>query len=256
MIRLVWAAAWYQLVFLRRNPDRLLPLVNVPLLTAAFLAIVLNSNRPELAGYAVFGSAVIGIWLSALFVSGDIIEADRNSGVLEAVTATPAPLPLIVLGRNGMVAAVGFVGLLESVLVAELVFRVHVTVHHKGLLVATLAVTWLAMTGTATMMSGLFVLARVARSFQNSLSYPIYLLSGAMVPLALLPSWLTPVSRFIFLSWVFDLLRDSLRTAAPSHPWPRLAVVAALGAAGFAVGYLLIQRILRRQRSLGVIGFQ
>jgi ABC-2 type transport system permease protein len=256
VIRLLRSAMWYQVVFFRHHPDRLLPLVNVPLLTAAFLTIIEYFHRFELAGYAVVGSGVIGIWLAALYVSGDIIEADRINGVLEAATATPAPLPLVVVARNAVIATVGFLGLVESVLVAELFFRVPITIRHPALFAVTLVITWVAMVGTGTMISGLFVLARAVRTLQNSLSYPVYLLSGALVPVALLPPWIQPLSRVIFLSWVFDLLRDCLRPDVPAMAVARLGVITALGGAGFVVGYLLISRILNRLRRLGTIGYQ
>ena len=254
MIRLCWRSARYQVLFLRRQPGNLLPLVNIPLFTAAFLAITQHARRSDLAAYAVIGSGVIGIWSTSLYVSGEIIESERWLGTLEGIVATPAPLPIVVLGRIAAVTGISFIGLGESALVAWACFGVRITVYHPVLFACTLASAALAMIGTATVMSGLFVLARSVRTFQNSLSYPFYLLSGAVVPVALLPVWVRPLSRVVFLSWVSDLLRDSMRPGVAQRPGPRLGMVLALGAVGFAVGFWAINRILHRMRHLGVVG--
>jgi ABC-2 type transport system permease protein len=255
VIRLVLAISRYQLVVLRRTPDRLLPLATVPLFTAAFLAITQHAGRADLAVNGVLGAALIGIWTSALYVSGDIIEMERASGTLEGHVAAPASFTLVVLARIGTVTAVSFLGLAESVLVAWVFYGLPTTVYHKALFAVTLVCTWAAMACTATIMSGLFVLARSVRTLQNSFSYPFYLLSGAVVPITLLPGWLQPLSRIVFLSWAADLLRECLRPGpTPRAIWQVVAVMA-LAAGGLAAGMWSISTILRRLRSLGTVGF-
>lgn len=255
MIRLLWAVARYQFVVLRRTPDRLLPLATVPLFTAAFLAITQHAGRPDLAANAVLGAALIGMWSSALYVSGDIIETERAGGTLEGHVAAPGPFAVVILARIGTITAVSFFGLIESVLVAWAFFGLPTTVHHWALFAVTLLCTWAAMASTATIMSGMFVLARSARTFQNSFSYPFYLLSGAVVPIALLPGWLQPVAKIVFLSWAADLLRESLRPEpAPGAPW-QLAAVIVLGGMGLVAGLWLISTILRRLRGQGAVGY-
>jgi ABC-2 type transport system permease protein len=255
MIRALWLVARYQLAFLRRTPDRLLPLATVPLFTAAFLAIAQHSGRRDLAGTVVLGAGLIGIWSSALYVSGDIIDMERVGGTLEPTVAAPAPLAVVVLARIGTVTAVSFLGLLEGAAVAVVFFGQRIVVYHVAALVAALLCTWVAMAGTATLMSALFVLARSARTFQNSLSYPFYLLSGAVVPVALLPGWLQPLSNVVFLSWAAELMRACLRPEPPAYALPRMAAIVGLGAVGFGLGMWSINVILRRLRHLGTLGY-
>jgi ABC-2 type transport system permease protein len=104
-------------------------------------------------------------------------------------------------------------------------------------------------------MSSVFVLSRSVRAYQNSLSYPFFVLGGVMVPVALLPGWIEPVSRAVFLTWSADLLRDSLTTEPVTNLVARLGVVLALGAAGFLVGLVLLRRAVDRLRRTGTIGF-
>jgi ABC-2 type transport system permease protein len=196
-----FGGALLQLATFRRGFDNFLALITVPMFTIAFLAITRHAGRPDLAAYAVLAPAVV-------LTSGEVIAHDRNIGTVELALAAPTPLQLVVLGRVAVVTLVSLIGVLEAWLVAKLLFGLSVLVSHVGAFIGAVALTVLAMAGTALLMAALFVAARSARTFQNTISYPLYLLGGAFVPTALLPSWLHPLSRVIFLSWSTDLMRD------------------------------------------------
>jgi ABC-2 type transport system permease protein len=114
-------------------------------------------------------------------------------------------------------------------------------------------VTAFAILGTALVMASVFVLSRSARNFQNSLNYPFFLLGGVLVPVALLPGWLQPLCRLVFLSWSADLLRDALEPAPVRGVAARLLVIALLGAAAAALGRWLLHRMLDRLRRHGTL---
>lgn len=128
-----------------------------------------------------------------------------------------------------------------------------VAVAHPVLLVATVAVSAAAMTGTATLMAAVFVLTRSARTFQNSLSYPFYLLGGVLVPVALLPEWVQAPARLVFLSWTSDLVRDCLAAGPVRAAGLRLLVVAVLGGIGLALGRRALTGAVTRLRSTGTV---
>lgn len=129
-------------------------------------------------------------------------------------------------------------------------------VHHPAALVATLVATALAATATSIIMAGAFVLARTARTFQNSMQFPVFLLAGVIVPLTYLPAWLRPVGRLLFLSWSADLLRASLAPAPVADLVPRLGIILGLGALGLLVGGAVLDLVLTRVRMLGRLGFE
>lgn len=138
---------------------------------------------------------------------------------------------------------------------AWLGFGIMVPVVHPGVFVATLGATVLAMSGTAVVMAAVFVVSRSARNFQNALSYPLFLLGGVMVPAALLPEWLQPLSQAVFLSWSTDLLRDTLAAEPVPAVGARLTVVLLLGALGFVVGSLLLRWLVVRVRREGTVNY-
>ncbi|HUH15920.1 MAG TPA: ABC transporter permease [Gaiellaceae bacterium] len=248
------AGARLQARLIRADPDYLMPLATIPLFAVAFLAIVRHAGRDDLTAYALLAPVLIALWSLSLYVSGEIVEGDRWAGTLEPAVAAPSPFALVVLGRIVAVTAVSLVSFAEVWLVARFLFRTGFELHHPWVFFATLGATVLAMAGTALLMSGLFVLARSARTFQNSLSYPFYVLGGVIVPVAFLPDWLEPVSRAVFLSWSADLFRDSLTAGAVEGAVARIATVLALGAAGFLAGRLALHWILRRVRAAGSLG--
>jgi ABC-2 type transport system permease protein len=250
-VRALAAAFRFQLATSRRDYGQLMPLFTAPLMTVIFLAIAQQAGRDDLTGHAVLAPALIALWGTSLMVAGEIIDNERWAGTLEGVIATPTPLGVVVLGRVLAVMIVGCLGFVESWLVAALLFDVVVPIPHPGWFIATLAVTVFAMAGTATIMAAVFVLARTARTFQNTLSYPVYVLGGVLVPVELLPAWVQPLARVVFLSWASDLFRDSLTAVPVDRPLARLAVVAVLGALGFAAGRWALRRILEKVRVTG-----
>lgn len=249
------AAYGFQLSTMRRSLADFQPLITAPFFTVIFLAITEYAGRADLRPYAVLAPTLITLWGMALNVAGELIDSERWSGTLEALIATPASFPSIISGRIAAVTTVSLLAFVESWLVAWALFGVVVTVVHPAVFAATIAVTAFAMAGTASMMSAVFVLARSARIFQNTLSYPFYVLGGVLVPVSLLPGWLEPLSRVVFLSWAADLMRDSLTGGAVPDVALRLAAVLGLGAAGLFAGVLMLRRVLTRVRTLGTLTY-
>jgi ABC-2 type transport system permease protein len=233
------------------DPDYVMPLVTVPMFTITFLAIVREAGRHDLTSYALLAPVLIALWALSLFSSGEVIAEDRWEGTLEPAIASPSSFPAVVLGRIFAVTAIALIAFAEVALAAWLVFGIVIEIHHPLAFALTLAATVFAVSGTAVIMSALFVLSRSPRTFQNSLSFPFYVLGGVLVPVAFLPDWLEPVSRVVFLSWSADLLRASLAPAPVEDLAFRLMMIVVLGAAGFAVGAVLLRWILRRVRSDG-----
>jgi len=251
---LIAAAVRFELAMLRRSPGDLLVLVTTPLLTVVFLAILRSAGRQDVQAYGVLAPGVMALWSIGVMVCGDIIDNERAGGTLELLLASPAALALVIFGRVVTVTLCSLFAIVESWLVALVGFGVLVPVPHPWLLVATLLTGAAATSGWATAMAGTFVLARSARLFQNAVSYPVFVLGGALVTVALLPSGLRWLSRAVYLSWTSQLLRDSVQPGAVSDVLPRLGMVLGLGALGLCGGLLLVQRVSARVRATGEAG--
>ncbi|GAA3117114.1 hypothetical protein GCM10010521_01040 [Streptomyces rameus] len=236
-----------------RSPGTLQVWATAPLFTAVFLSIAEHAHRTDLTSFSVVAPTLMGQWALALGIAGEIITDERGQGTLEAVIATPCRLSVVVVGRICAVSLLGITAMAEAWLVAGLGFGRWIAVPHPVVLAVALLANAAAMAGTASILSSLFVLMPSARIVQNTLNYPLYLLSGVLVPLSTLPAWLRPLGRLVFLSWSADLFRAALDGAAVSRPVARISVVALLGLSGYLVGALLLARVLRRVRRLGTL---
>ena len=252
---LLWRSFRLQLQIIRTNPDYYVALAIAPVATVVFISVVRHAGRNDLVAFAVVAPALISLWRTSIMASGEIVNEDRDQATMEPTVATPAAYSTVVLGRILGVSAVGLVGFPVVGLVARLVLDVPLTVEHPAVFALTLAAAAFAMSGTAVVMAAVFALARSSRIFQQTLTYPFYVLGGILVPVSYLPVFVRPLSRLVFLSWTADLLRASLAPAPVDDAGVRLAVIVGLGLAGFACGTVLLRRILDRVRALGTMTY-
>ena len=249
-MRAFLAGARIQLTFFRAYPDALIPFFTAPMFSVIFQLIFHHAGRTDLTGYAAIAPVFIALWWMALFNSGWTITIERWNGTIELLVAAPSSFAAVIFGRITATTLAGVVSFGETWLIAR-AFGTKVTIDHPWEFVATIVVTLAAMAGTAVAMASLFVLARNAVTFSNSASFPFYVLGGVFVPIAILPGWIQPVSKGIFMSWSSDLLRASLKPAPIHDEWGRLGMVLLLGAVSFLVGRFVLSYVLHKMRSSG-----
>ena len=243
----------FQARAMARSTDTYFSLVSAPFTTVILMSMVLYSGRTDLASYAVVAPTLMSLWTAALMFAGEMISEDRENGRLEPLVASPVSLQSLVFGRLCGAMLVSLPAFALAIATAGLVFGVWITVHHPLVFVLAALATALGTAATATALSALFIAAPGARIVQNTLSMPMFLLAGVMVPVALFPGWLEGVSRFLYLSWSADLFRDALEPAPVEAVAFRLFMVAVLGAAALAFGSLTLTRFLRRARAEGTL---
>jgi ABC-2 type transport system permease protein len=228
----------------------------MPLYTLVFMAIFIYSGRRDLTGYALVAPLLITVAQMSIFVASEAIVRERYGGTIELLVATPASFTLIIWARVALLTSLGLVGFVESWLLARVAFDVSVTIHHVDLFVATLLLTSIASASTALITSVLISFMRSGRAFQNVLTFPLYLMSGVLVPITFLPAFLQPFSHLLFLYWSADLLRAALDPAPPSDPVLGLAAITLLAVGAGVLGTFLVERMityLKREGTLGLI---
>ncbi len=251
MTRSFLAGYRLELRILRAQPDSLIPLFTAPLFTLIFLAIVRHSGRHDLQPDALMAPVLMTLWWFALFQGGMLVTGDRWQATLEPVLAAPANFAFVILGRISAIMTVGLVGFFEVWGCGELFFGVGIPLDHPWQLALTLLATIFAMAGTAVAFAGLFVMTRNAFTFANSSSFPFYVLGGIFVPVAVLPGWIQPVSKVVFMSWSADLLRACLKAGSIHDLWGRLGMILLLGVLSFTAGRGIMHLVLRRMRVSG-----
>lgn len=242
----------HELGLLRRN--EFVPLVMLyPLAIAVIVQLVIGvGQRPDLGAFAVVGPWLVGVWQLANFVAGETLNRERYAATLEHLVVAPANTITVLAAKIAAVMLLSLLGLVEAVLVAA-AFGRPVVVHHPVVLLWGGLLTLVAATATSLVLVALYVASRSARTYQNSVSYPVLVLGGAVVPVSVLPEWLQPVSRLVFLSWSNDLVRASLAPGPVENMTSASGALVALTLAGAGLGGWMVHRALDRARVDGTL---
>lgn len=240
----------------RREAQDLVQVVVNPAATVVLMAVFVYAGREDLATYALVAPMLMGVGATAVFVASEVMTRERDFQTLEFAIASPAPFPVVLLARIMVITSISLIGIAESWLIIRFVFGVSLAIYHPWVFAATMLMTAFAAAGTALITAALFCFAQAARTFQNSITFPVYIFSGILVPLAVLPDWLEPVSRVMFLYWSAELLRDSLQIATPEGVPVKLGMMAILGVGAALIGAALMARMinyLKREGRLGIL---
>ena len=254
VIRPILGSIKAQYHMFRRDPEDARPIIVQPVHAIIFMAIFVYVGREDLAAYSLVAPILMTVGQMGLFAASELMSREQYDETLEIVVSMPSPLWLIILSRITVLIVFSLLGIVVSWGIIRLVFGITVAVHHPWLFVATVVVTAFASAGTTLITTALFCFARTARTYQNSVIYPVFLLGGILVPITTFPDWVQPISRLIYLYWSANLLRESMQGAAPSGLIVSFSAIAVLGAVGTVLGAWLIGRMLDRLRRDGRLG--
>ena len=95
------------------------------------------------------------------------------------------------------------------------------------------------------LLAATFVLMRNANALTNTLEYPIWLVSGMLVPITVLPGWTTPVAAALPTTWGARALREAV---SGGPVWPSLGVCVAISTACLLLGAVALTHVERRAR--------
>ena len=252
-MRVAGSAFRMQLSLAFRTPNYWMTIISTIPQVILFLSVVDAFDRPDLITNALMAPILMTMWSTSLWTGGSVMRDDRWLGLLELHAASPQPYGVVVAARVGAVILLSLLIIPVTLLTAVLTYGVEAQVNHPWLLFASLLVTAIAMTGTGIIFSSMTILSRAANTFQSAASYPFLLLGGVFVPLDLLPEWVRPFGRLVFLSWASDLVRDSVTAEVVENVAPRLGAVIILGGVGFVAGQKLIRVVLDKVRVSGEI---
>jgi ABC-2 type transport system permease protein len=221
--------------------------------TLAYLSLHFT-GREELLGRSVIGAGLVGLWNCSLWSTGYVVESERREGTLELAFVAPVPLLVQVFSKVLADACLAGGALVVALLWSWLALGFLPHIAAPVLFGATAAMTVIAVSCLGLLIANAFVLSRAAGRLAEVCNYPVYILSGLMFPLSILPAWTRPLSYILAPTWAMA----GLEAAAAGDA--RGVAVALAAQAGLAALYLLVARALyasvharvRRAGSLGV----
>lgn len=242
-LRLVWRVWSFTMRSFLASEFFILTAILQPVIFAS-IAFFLFRAGGQAAGehtllYAALGTGMMGVWSTTLFGCGGAIQWQRWEGTLELLVAAPSRYDMVLLGQTLGASTFGFYSILATIAWGMLLFGMPLNASFPLLLPLALAVAILSLGAMGMLLATSFVLYRHANALSNLLEYPVWIVTGLVVPLALLPGWLGPISWFLAPTWAMQAIRESAMGSAA--PW--LAMAACLGLA--VAYYLIARRVLR-----------
>jgi ABC-2 type transport system permease protein len=209
-----------------------------------------TSDDSQTLLYVALGAGLMGIWSSTLFGSGGAIQWQRWQGTLEVLIASPAPFLLVLVPLTLATASIGLYSIVMTLVWGRIFFGVPLDFAHPLQLAVALPATVASLGLLGLVLASTFVLYRNANAFSNLLEYPIWLVTGLLVPLSLLPGWVTPISWLLAPTWGVRAIRDAALGGSGSA-WPEIGMCLLLGVAYLALGSVFLRNFerLARQRA-------
>ncbi|WP_157630846.1 ABC transporter permease [Kribbella catacumbae] len=224
-----------------------------PVIFAAIAAYMFRAgNRPDALLYAAIGAGMLGVWIVTLIGSGQALTFLRHAGILELLIVAPVPFVLVLAPITLAAATVGMYSLAATLVWGWLLFDVPLGVEHPWLLLASVPATVIGLGMLGMLMASVFVLFRHANALTNMLGYPVWLASGFLVPVSLLPDWVRPVSWLLPTTWGAEAIRTSM---IGGHPLPAIGACLGLAIGYFALAALTVrhfERLARQRASLAL----
>jgi ABC-2 type transport system permease protein len=196
--------------------------------------------------YVALGAGLMGIWSATLFGSGGAIQWQRWQGTLELMVGAPPPFVAVLFPLTVATATIGIYSVFATLLWGRIFFGAPLDFEEPFQLAVALPVTILSLGMLGLVLASTFVLYRHANAFSNLLEYPVWLATGLLVPLSLLPGWVTPISWILSPTWGMRAIRDA---AFGGNAWPEIGMCVGLGVVYFALGAVALRNFERLARS-------
>ena len=207
----------------------------------AFVGVLLGS--PEQLRYLVVGNAVMTCVVESMTVVASS-SRERSEGTLPLLSAAPARLGWVFLGRSLQWPVSGSLTSLVSLLVLAPAFGVHWSSARLPALVALVLLTSLATYAVGLFLSPFVLTAAGARNIVSNSAYLLMMaICGVQVPVAYWPAWVQAVAYSLPLTHSLAAVR-SLAAGDPAVSVLAEAGLAALSGLCWLAAALLAFRWL------------
>jgi ABC-2 type transport system permease protein len=251
--RLLWVGWRFYVKNLTLSGFYILTSVLQPIIFASVAYFMFEAGaRQGTLLYVALGAGMMGIWSSTLFGSGGAIQWQRWQGVLEYSIAVPPPLLLVIVPLTIATASIGLYSLTATLFWGWLFFDVPLEVADPVAFLVALPAAVLGLGMLGLVLASTFVLYRNANALSNLLEFPVWLVTGLLVSLSLLPGWVGPLSWVLAPTWGINALRDA---AIEGNAWPEIGMCLLLSAVYLVIGHFALrhfERLARERATLAI----
>lgn len=234
--------------------ETLYPVLLAPTMYFAYTAAERGSlGGVDIADFLAVGMLAVVVWNGTVWSAGFALEHERAEGTLQALLGTKASRSAIVIGY-GIGAVVRLAPSLAALGTLAAVAGVRLPTGRLLLSMTAFAVLILVCVGVGYAMSALFLFTRNAHNVATLLNFPIWVLSGALVPPSDLPGPLAALARCVPMSHALGALRAATSTRASlADLIPSMLTAAALAALYLAAGRVALRLAERHAQRTGLV---
>lgn len=252
--RIVWVGLGFRVREFTVSRWFLLMAIFQPIIFASIAFYMFKAGgKPGTLLYAALGAGMMGIWSTTLFGAGGALQWNRWQGTLELLVASPPPFIVVLLPLTLATSLTGGYALVATLFWGRLFFGVPLHLAHPLAFLVAVPAAVLALGLLGLLMGASFVLYRHANALANLLEYPVWLATGLLFPIALLPAWVKPVSWMLAPYWGIDAIRHA--AIGGGAVWFPIAMCGVVGAAYFVLAAFFLrifERLARARATLSL----
>jgi ABC-2 type transport system permease protein len=254
VFRLFWTGWFFNVKNLTMSGFFMLNAAILPIFYATIAYYMFRTgSRPGSLLFASLGAGMMGIWSSVLFGSGGLIQWQRWQGTLEYVIGVPTRLILVILPMTLATASIGLYSLASTLLWGWLIFDLPLDLVHPVWFAVALPAAIIALGLLGLVLASTFILLRNANSMSNLLEYPVWLVTGLLIGLSLLPGWTRPISWVLAPTWGIRAIREA---ALGGDPATAVAVCLGLGVVYLFIGHFTLGYFEERARKSATLALR
>ncbi len=236
-MRALWKLTINQIKLYLREPIALFfTLAYAPMMLVLFGSIYGNEPAEMFGGRgtvdvsvpAYIGLIIISVGLMSIPIA---TSSSREAGVLRRFRVTPLSPALYLISDVLVYFLMTLIGVILLVLVGKFGYAMRFDGNWLSVL-AGFSLSALAMFTCGYLIAGLAPTARIAQTVGMVIAFPMMFLSGATIPLVILPEGVRTVSKFLPVTYVVTLMQGLWKGDAWSGHLTEVVVLVCVLAAG------------------------
>lgn len=218
-----------------------------PIVYASIAYYLLDAkDDPRLLLSASLGASVMLMWSTVVVGSSAALEQQRWLGTLELLVAAPMPFAIVIAPITVASGAIGAYSLVSTLTWGTLLFDVPLSIEHPLAFAVAIPAAVLAIGMLGLVMAATFVLYRAAFHLGIAMQYPMWIATGLLVPLSVLPDFVGRVAWLLAPYWGFRAIKEA---ALGGSAWPAIGMCVVVSAAYLAIGTVCLRAFVHVARS-------
>ena len=240
------------------DPQWFIPNIIAPFIftMVAFFLFQGQSSGSAFLLYLVLGSGLMGMWGTTIYASANSIGFDRWNGTMESTLAAPVPLSWIALGRVLFNTLQGVLNAVFILVIGLVWFRVGFGLVNPPAFFLASVVTFISLSSFGLLMTTLLLLSRKGGFITNSMEIPVYIATGTMFPVILLPVVYLPFAFMLAPTWGIEAIRLAALpgyVGLPTTYWEDMVVMVLETFAYLGLAFFLFKRVEAYAKRMGTL---